>query len=946
MRNVTSPAPRRQSLKTRITVATLLIFLVSLWSLTLYSTRILRRDMAEQLGEQQYSTLSVLAGQVDREIALRRAAIERVADLAAPPMQSGPQAIQDFVEQRPTLLSLFNGGLVVLDRTGIVRADVPIATGRVGIDLSERDSIAAALSRGESGVGQLVQGIALEVPIFHITAPIRDAHGIVIGALSGVTNLARPSFLDSIASTAYGRSGGYLLVAPRQRLIVTASDPRLVMRALPAPGANVGIDRLNDGADGHFVFVNPEGTEVLVSRRAIASTGWHVAAFLPTDEAFAPIRAMQQRMLWAALLLTLLAGSLTWWMLKRQFSPMSATIAALCTMSAQPGAPQVLPVAKNDEIGQMIGAFNELLATLGKRETALRESEALQGSLLSSLLAGVIIVDPATRAIESVNNAAEAMFGAPASAIIGKRCHAFLCPAAENACPILDLGGTVENAEKQLICADGSRRMVLKSVTRIRIKGREKLLECFVDINERKHAEEEVRQLAFYDPLTRLPNRRLLLDRLAQALSARARHRREGALLYVDLDNFKTLNDTRGHNVGDLLLQQVAQRLVACVRSSDTVARFGGDEFVVIVEDLCDAPQEAALQARRVGEKILESLESTFALDGFAYRCTASVGITLFADRQQTLDDLLRQADLSMYQAKADGRNSLRFFNQEMQAAISERTALETDLAAALANDELTLHYQAQVNGDRRLIGAEALLRWQHRQRGQIAPSTFIPLAEANGLILPIGHWVLATACRQLASWADDPATARLTLAVNISARQLQQDDFVDRVLAAIDASGADPHRLKLELTESLLVANVEDAIAKMSALKAHGVGFSLDDFGTGFSSLTYLKRLPLDQLKIDQSFVRDCLVDPNDAAIAKMVVALADSLGLSVIAEGVENEAQRLVLARLGCHDYQGYLFSRPLAAAAFAELARASDIGRREHYAAPLAADLVAPA
>ena len=916
----------RQSLKTRITVATLLVFLGSLWSLTFYSSHILRQDMTRQLGEQQFSTLSLLAAQLDRDLISRREALEGIAQLLSPAMQAGSAAIQRFVEEHPTLQALFNGELLVVDRQGTVIAEMPLAAGRLGAKLIADDSIAAALDTGTATIGQLTQGGQLAAPVFHITAAIRNAQGQVIGALSGTTNLAQPNFLDVATAIGYGQTGGYLLVAPRERVIVSMLDKQRAIRALPPLGKDPRLDQLIDGRDGYALFVNAEGIEVLTSHRTITSNGWQVSVFMPVAEAFAPIRDMQRRMLWAALLLTLIAGPLCWWIVKRQLSPMLATAEALARMSATKQPPRPLPVTRHDEIGLLIDGFNELLETLVKREEALKESEALQGTLLSSILAGVIIVDPATHTIESVNRAAAMMFGAPAEAIIGKCCHDFLGSANECAGPALAPGASLENTEHQLLCANGSRRTVLKSVTRIQVRGQQKQLECFVDINERKRAEDEIRQLAFFDPLTLLPNRRLLIDRLGHALTASARHRRDGALLYIDLDNFKTLNDTRGHNVGDLLLQQVAQRLLSCVRESDTVARFGGDEFVIMLEDLSDIHEEAAAQAQLAGTKVLEAITRSFDLAGLDHHCTASIGITLFFGHQESIDDLLKQADLSMYQSKAGGRNSLRFFNQEMQAAITERTALEADLAEALTKHQFQLHYQAQVSGERLLIGAEALLRWRHPQRGQVSPAAFIPLAEETGLILPIGHWVLKTACRQLARWAHQAELAKLTLAVNVSARQLHQSDFVAQVLSALEESGANPYRLKLELTESLLVENVEDTIDKMNALKRWGVGFSLDDFGTGYSSLSYLKRLPLDQLKIDQSFVRDCLDDPNDAAIAKMVVALAESLGLSVIAEGVESEAQRLVLARQGCHDYQGYLFSPPLPPNEFEALARGS--------------------
>ncbi len=440
-----------------------------------------------------------------------------------------------------------------------------------------------------------------------------------------------------------------------------------------------------------------------------------------------------------------------------------------------------------------------------------------------------------------------------------------------------------------------------------------------VDISMRKAAEDEIKTLAFYDPLTHLPNRRLLTDRLQQALLACARSGRKGALMYIDLDNFKTLNDTQGHYKGDLLLQQVSGRLTNCVREGDTVARIGGDEFVLLLENLSESTHEAASQIEMVGKKILAALNQPYDLEGYECHSTPSIGATLIADQDNGYEELMKQADLAMYAAKTAGRNTLRFFDPAMQAVVSSRARMEKELRDALREQQLRLFYQPQVGRDGELLGAEALVRWQHPQRGMISPAEFIPLAEATGLILPLGQWVLRTACMQLLDWADDPASAKLTIAVNVSARQFRQIDIVEQVLGILQETGANPQLLKLELTESLLVDDVEDTITKMEQLKAAGLCFSLDDFGTGYSSLTYLKRLPLDQLKIDQSFVRDVLTDPNDAAIARTIVALSQSMGLSVIAEGVENAEQRDYLASQGCFAYQGYHFGKPVPIADF---------------------------
>jgi diguanylate cyclase (GGDEF)-like protein len=454
----------------------------------------------------------------------------------------------------------------------------------------------------------------------------------------------------------------------------------------------------------------------------------------------------------------------------------------------------------------------------------------------------------------------------------------------------------------------------------------------FVDSTLRKAAAHEIERLAFFDPLTALANRRLMLDRLKRALTNSARRNRSGALMLIDLDNFKSLNDTLGHNIGDKLLVEVGQRLAACVREGDTVARLGGDEFVVILEDLGETGQ-AVMQAEAVATKIQDRLRQAYSLElsslanvsnKCSHHCTSSIGITLFRDGVLSPDELIKQADLAMYQAKAAGRNSLRFFYPEMQAAVSLRAVMEAELRSAIREEQFVVHYQMQVNADGQTVGAEALVRWNHPQRGLVLPGEFIDLAEETALILPLGRLVVKAACEQLASWASQPELTHLTLAVNVSALQFHHEDFVTQVAAILEETGANPERLQLELTESLLIKNLEGVIAKMMSLKRKGVSFSLDDFGTGYSSLAHLKRLPIDQLKIDLSFVRDVLTDPSDAAIARTVLALGQSLGLEVIAEGVETRAQQDFLASLGCTLYQGYLFSLPLPLKEFQDLVR----------------------
>lgn len=464
-------------------------------------------------------------------------------------------------------------------------------------------------------------------------------------------------------------------------------------------------------------------------------------------------------------------------------------------------------------------------------------------------------------------------------------------------------------------------RLILSSV-----KNAEGLVTNYVasltDITASKAASDEIKNLAFFNPLTNLPNRRLLMDRLKQALVSSSRSGNKGALLFLDLDRFKTLNDTLGHDIGDLLLKQVAERLSHCVRAGDTVAHIGGDEFILLLENLSLDAVEAGAQTEFISNKILHAISQQYQLDVHSYRSTASIGAVIFNGHDISQDQLLKQADIAMYQAKDSGRNTLRFFDPKMQEAINARAELENELRIAIEQKQFELYYQAQVDNSGRPIGAEALIRWRHPVRGVVPPVDFIPLAEETGIILPMGYWVLDTACAQLKLWQQSSHTRELSLAVNVSAKQCHQADFVEQVEELIARHGIDPALLKLELTESTLLEDVEGIIAKMVILRKTGVRFELDDFGTGYSSLQYLKQLPLHQLKIDKSFIADIAMEGNGRTLVCTIIAMAHSLNLNVIAEGVETEEQLQFLKNNGCDHYQGYLFSKPVMIKAFEAL------------------------
>ena len=565
------------------------------------------------------------------------------------------------------------------------------------------------------------------------------------------------------------------------------------------------------------------------------------------------------------------------------------------------------------------GAYGVQIVARDITERKKAETETRIAAAAFESQNGMLITD-ANGLILRVNRAFIAITGYSAEEVIGKNPR-ILSSGRHDAGFYADMWDSINNTgawEGEIWNRRKSGEVYPEHLTITGVKDKNGNVMNFVatlnDISQSKAAEEEIRNLAFYDPLTQLPNRRLLFDRLAQALASSARGGKQGALLFIDLDNFKTLNDTLGHDVGDLLLQQVAQRLESCVREGDTVARLGGDEFVVMLEDLSMHSLDAAEHTEMIGDKILTCLSQPYQLIATKFHTTSSIGATLFVGHKQSVDELLKQADIAMYQAKKSGRNALRFFDPQMQEAISARAALEGELRVALEKNQFHLHYQIQVTSSNKPFGAEALIRWVHPERGMVSPAQFIPLAEETGLILSIGQWVLDVACAQLRAWQYSAQSRELVLAVNVSVRQFRQADFVAQVQNAVQRHAINPALLKLELTESLLLENVEDTITIMNALNMIGVQFSLDDFGTGYSSLQYLKRLPLNQLKIDQSFVRDIADDSSDKAIVHTIIAMAHSLCLDVIAEGVETEEQRQLLLSSGCIYYQGYLFGKPV--------------------------------
>ena len=1039
------------SLKTRITLTTLGIFVLSLWVLSFYASQMLRRDMERLLGEQQFSTVSLLAAQINRELENRLKALEKVANAASQVMRKSPAAMQDFIEQRLTLQILFNGGLNVLGADGTAIADFPLSAGRIGSSVVDNDVFIAVFKQGKSSISQPVFGktlkspafgTTLKSPVFSMTVPLRNEDGEVVGALSGVTSLGIPNFLDQITENSYGQTGGYLLVAPAYRLIVTATDKSRIMERLDSAGISPLIDRFIQGHEGSGLTVNPDGIEVMLAAKSIPAAGWYAVASLPTAEAFAPIRDMQQRMLLATLLLTLLAAGLTWWLLRRQLSPLLATVETLAVMADTRQPLRALPVIKQDEIGQLISGFNRLLKTLGQRETLLNQ-------ILDTSSVAIFLLDKEGYLAQANRRMAE-MFGYPLNELVGSNYALLVHPSQRDIARqvmVANLANEVEsvdldrlywradqtlfwghltctrfhdasgevsglvgviadiNERKQseeklhlaasvfthareailITAADGtiidingsftritgySRDEVLGGNPRLLNSGRQdkaffaalwqELIEkgywhgeiwnrrksgevyatmqtisavrddqgitrqyvgLFFDITALKSHEKQLEHMAHYDVLTTLPNRVLLAARLHQAMAQAKRRKQRLAVVYLDLDGFKAINDKHGHKTGDRLLMALATRMQRTLREGDTLARLGGDEFVAVLFDLDNVSACVPMLNR-----LLVAAAEVVPVDNFALQVSASLGVTFYPQADEVdADQLLRQSDQAMYQAKLAGKNRYHIFDADQDRSVRGHHEGLEHIRRALTAREFVLYYQPKVNmRTGTVIGAEALIRWQHPERGLLLPAVFLPVIENHPLAIETGEWVIATALRQIELWRS--AGMDMPVSVNVGADQLQQADFVARLQALLLAHPAvKPGDLALEVLETSALEDLARVAQIIEACRGIGVSFSLDDFGTGYSSLTYLKRLQVTQLKIDQSFVREMLDDPDDLAILGGVLSLATAFRRQVIAEGVETVEHGTMLLQLGCELAQGYGIARPMPASDFPDWARA---------------------
>ena len=1036
---------RGRSLKTRVTLFTLGIFLAGLWSLAFYASRMLREDMQRLLGEQQFSTVSFMADVINHELDTRVSMLKKVAGALNPAVLADTSMLEKDLEKLLLLQSAFNGGIIAYGLDGTALAQVAQSPTQISANNLDTETIAAVLKAGHATIGKPHRVKNDASPEFGITVPIVDAKGQVIGALGGVITLEKPNFLDKVTQGRYGKTGGYVLAAPQHQLIVTASNKSRIMAVLPAAGISSMMDRYAKGYEGTDIFVNPIGVEVLASVKGIPAAGWYIAASLPTDESFAPIQAMQRRMLLATLFFTLLAGGLTWWMLRRQLSPMLAAARRLTQLSDTNQFPQALPITSHDEIGELIGRFNLLLTTLRQRDEALRVSEERNRAITQSAFDAIVTADSAGH-IAGWNRGAEIIFGYTEAEIMGQpmTCliperyqagHLAGMKRVQSGGPHHVIGKTVElnglrkdgsefpldlslakweNADGWFITgiirditerkahqmqsklaaqvfaqgregitvadAHGNIVMVNKAFTeitgyteaevlgknpRILSSGRQSpefyramwnalmtegnwagetwnrrkdgsmypewlaisamrdddgqishYVGSFSDLSDAKAAEGRIEWLSHFDPLTGLPNRALLQDRTRQSISMAQRAGEPLTMMLVGIDHFKNITDTWGHDIGDHLLMEMAQRLGGSVRAQDTVAQLAGKEFVLVL------PGTPSDGAAHLATELLSKLAQPYPLDDQELTVTASIGIARYPDNGVDFDSLFKSVEIAMHRAQTHDQGTFQFYSEEMYQQVFARDQMVKALRNAVALEQLQLLYQPLVDLQTgHISGLEALLRWHHPELGSVAPTQFIPLAEEAGLINSIGRWVLRRACRDIRIWLDKGIKVP-HVAVNVSPLQFRDAGLIAQVKAAMSESQVAPALLYIEVTEGALMDDVQRSEAMLKELKDLGVKLSLDDFGTGYSSLSYLKRFPFDKVKIDQSFVRDITSSQNDNVLVQVIVSMAHGLGLKVIAEGVETEAQCEILRTHVCDEIQGYFFSKPISALAIEQI------------------------
>lgn len=908
------PWLRATSLKIRVVLAVALLFIIFAGLLTWLTLRHFDQNFRQNLYREQFLLASTLAKALDDKLRQNQELLQLTARDVPVAALRDARVAQDFLDRQAALRAIYSNGLILLSEDGRLIAESPYLLGRRGRDVSYLDAYQVVSRTRQPYISRpFASPRAQGRPAITIAIPLFDGQGNMVGRLHGSIELEGRNFLSDLNHVKLGRTG-YISLFTRERIFITNRNPQRILQPIVQPGLNPLVDRAVAGFEGSGTTVTSRGEEVLSSFKHLGTVPWLLSVNLPVAEAEEPLREARNLLLTGIAAGTLVVVVLIGLIMRRALTPLETLTRHVRSLHDRPGPQRQLALRRDDEIGTLVQAFNDMVGRLDRQQQTLRESEARFRSLAELSTDWFWEQDEAFR----FTQVSRGIYGADMVPHIGltRWDQPVVSPDEagwEAHRALLNRHEPFHDFTYQVRDSQGMVRTL--SISGTPIFDEQGVFRGYrgvgSDITDRKAAEQRIEYLAYHDALTGLPNRLLVQDRFVQAMAQADRHQTRIALVYLDLDNFKTINDTLGHAAGDELLREVARRLRESVRDSDTISRQGGDEFLLMLGELSDTEVVAAVVL-----KIMDRLQEPVRIGTQELSVSASIGVAIGPEDGRDFETLRKKADMAMYRSKEAGRNAYHFFDPTMDAEAGEHLLMRNGLRRALERDEFLLHYQPQYDlASGQLTGVEALIRWQHPELGLVAPARFIGVAEESGLIVAMGDWVLQQACQQAMRWRR-AGLPPLTLAVNLSAIQFKRGQVEQSVRRALEASGLPPHLLELELTESILIQNMESVLSSVRALKEVGVKLAIDDFGTGYSSLAYLKRFDIDRLKIDRTFVRDLATDPDDAAIVRAIIQMANSLNLRTIAEGVETEDMLTQLRAFGCDEVQGFLFARPMPA------------------------------
>jgi diguanylate cyclase (GGDEF)-like protein/PAS domain S-box-containing protein len=920
--------PARVTLATKTSIATSLLFLVTILAIGLAALQSFRQQMWNVMVADQNTLVVRIADNLDQKLLTLQTALKLSASEITPADLQSSDTAQRYLDTTTGLFAVVDRSIFLFTAEGIELAERPFRPNRRGTDASHREYMRDTISTRQPVISEpFVTNVGDSNMVLVATAPVLNKEGQMVAILTGSLGLTRPGMLGKIAKTVIGKTGYLYIVTADGRLIMHPDRNRLSQRAF-APGANPLFERALEGFEGTEEALESDGREAIVTYKRVPSSNWIVAAVYPKDEAFLAIRELTWHFLQVLLLASVVVVLSIWILTRYLMRPLVGLTEHLKNYSAH--TERIAPLtgrAGGGEIRALRRAFNRLTARLHEREDALIETMQ-KYQLITENSTDLITKHAADGTIIYASPVSSSILGIPPADLLGRSLCEFVHPDDFSTVRTAVLGAAQSKSLATIMYrarhADQHYLWLETTLQRMKDAAGEEtqgILCISRDVSERKRMEERLHELARTDHLTALPNRFLLDERFAGGL---AQARREGsllAMLMIDIDRFKNINDTLGHGMGDVLLKLVGTRLKTCIRECDTLARWGGDEFVLLLPGVQDSGS-----AVTVAERCLTALKQPFVVEDQDLHITASIGISISEDSDTASETLLQNADVAMYRAKARGGDCLMVYSLDMSAGAQSRLSMENALFSAIEKKELLLHYQPLISAKTgRLAGVETLLRWHHPEYGMVPPAQFIPMAEETGLIGAIGEWVLRTACTQMNAWYAR-GLPRIALSVNLSSRQFRQENVAGTIRKVLEDIGFAPENLELELTESLLMEDLASSKATLGELKSLGVAIALDDFGTGYSSLSYLKGFQLDTLKIDRTFIADLMTSEANASIVRATIGLAKGLHLRTVAEGVETRAQADFLVKHGCDVLQGFLFARPMEPAAFMSFAQAS--------------------